>query len=93
VTPPAPNLAIEPVVSDIPTLMWVNTFDIFYAPSWARPVAERLTHSYLFEFPRGHASILSACPLEMLEEFLADPTQAPDASCIEEMEMNWALPE
>lgn len=93
VTPPTPNLAIEPVVSDLPTLMMVNTFDIFYAPAWATPVAERLSHSYLYEFPRSHASILSACPLEMLEQFLADPTQAPDASCIGEMEMNWVLPE
>jgi hypothetical protein len=45
------------------------------------------------ELELRYASILSACPLEMLEQFLADPTQAPDASCIDEMEMNWVLPD
>lgn len=92
-TPREPNVAVNPVTSDIPTLMWVNTFDIFLAPSWSKPLAERLPHGYLYEFPLSHGSVLSACPLETLPPFLADPTQAPDASCIDEMTRDWVLPE
>jgi len=28
-----------------------------------------------------------------MTQFLADPTQAPDASCIDAMTPNWVLPE
>ena len=33
------------------------------------------------------------CGLDLIAQFLADPTQAPDSRCIGEMEMAWALTE
>ena len=92
-TPPDPNVAIEPVTSEIPTLMLVNTFDTGLPPYQSRPAADRLPNSYFIELPAGHASVLTTCGVALAKQFLADPTQAPDASCIDEMTPSWVLPE
>lgn len=84
---------IAPVSSEIPTMIWVNTFDFYMAPSFSTQMVERFPNSYLFEFPLSHGALFAACPLETFNQFLADPTQAPDASCIDEMMLDWVLPE
>ena len=93
VTPPEPNVAIEPVTSDLPALMLTGAFDQATPPSLSRAAAERLPNSFFYELPAGHGLILTECALDLIDQFLADPTQAPDASCIGEMEMEWVLPE
>jgi pimeloyl-ACP methyl ester carboxylesterase len=93
VTPPEPNIAIEPVTSDLPTLMLTGTFDPNTPPSLSRAAAERLPNSFFYELPSGHALIFTDCGLELIAQFLADPTQAPDSRCIDEMTPNWILPE
>lgn len=92
-TPPDPNVAIEPVTSEIPTLMLVNTFDTGLPPYQSRPAADRLPNSYFIELPAGHASVLTTCGVALAKQFLTDPTQAPDTSCIDEMTPSWVLPE
>jgi pimeloyl-ACP methyl ester carboxylesterase len=76
----------EPVVSDIPTLLLAGEFDPVTPPEYGQLVASHLSQGYFFEFPGiGHnITIASPCALEMAGAFLDDPTQAPDASCIEE---------
>jgi pimeloyl-ACP methyl ester carboxylesterase len=77
----------EPVVSDLPTLIMEGEFDPVTPPEYGRQVASHLSQGYFFEFPGiGHdITGASACAREMAGIFLNDPSQAPDASCIEEM--------
>ncbi|MFN8495843.1 MAG: alpha/beta fold hydrolase [Caldilineaceae bacterium] len=91
-TPPNPNVAVEPVTSEIPTLMLVNTFDNGLPPYLSRPAAERLPHSYFIELPAGHASVLTDCGVKIAKQFLADPAKPPDTSCTKEMKQEWVLP-
>lgn len=93
VTQPKPALATAPAQGDTPTLFVANSYDIFYAPSWSREAAKQLTNGYFYELPSSHGAVLTECGMDLIAQFLADPTQAPDASCIDEMPMNWVLPE
>jgi pimeloyl-ACP methyl ester carboxylesterase len=76
--------ADEPVASDIPTLLLTGTFDPITPPEYARQAAETLPNSFLYEFPAGgHGEVGSTdCADQILVDFVNDPTQAPDASCI-----------
>ncbi len=78
----------EPVSSDLPTLILAGEYDPITPPSWGEDVGERFSNSYYFEFPGiGHgASVSGDCPLSVTLDFLADPTQQPDAACIAGME-------
>jgi pimeloyl-ACP methyl ester carboxylesterase len=93
VTPHEPNLAVAPVTSDIPTLLLAGSFDNTTPPSLSRTAAERLSTSYYYELPSAHGLVLTECALDLMTQFLADPTVAPDAGCIEAMTPNWVLPE
>ena len=93
VTPPKPNTAITPVASDVPTLMLAGTFDPAMQPYFSAEAAERFAHRFYYELPSGHAIEFTGCGVELIAQFLADPAQEPDAACIDEMPMNWVLPE
>lgn len=88
-----PEREMAPVVSKIPTMMWVGSFDIAAVPFFSEPSVAGLPNSYRFEFPRSHGLVLSECALETVKPFLADPSKAPNASCIDEMTLDWVLPE
>jgi pimeloyl-ACP methyl ester carboxylesterase len=85
----------EPVVSNIPTLLLAGEFDPVTPPEYGQLVASHLSQGYFFEFPGiGHdITVASPCTSEMAGAFLNDPSQAPDASCIEEMpDLEFDLP-
>lgn len=90
----APDRAreITPLTSAIPSLLLVGTFDATTPPYFSRPAAARLSHSYYYELPIGHGAIVTQCGLNLIEQFFADPLQAPDSSCIETMKVEWVLP-
>jgi len=75
------------VASDIPTLLLSGEFDPTTPPHLGEVAAEKLSHAYVYAFPGiGHGALGSGdCPVSMMLAFLDDPTQAPDASCIDEM--------
>lgn len=50
-------------------------------------------NSHFFALPAGHGLVFTECGLDLMTQFLADPTQEPDASCIAAMTANWVLPE
>ncbi len=77
-----------PVKSDIPTLIFGGDFDPITPPEWGRRAARTLANSHYFEFSGiGHAASIShSCPESMTVAFVQDPTRAPDASCMDEME-------
>jgi pimeloyl-ACP methyl ester carboxylesterase len=74
----------QPVQSDIPTLLLNGgDFDSATPPYYAKLAASTLTHGYLFEFPvYGHVVSYEECPMAMMNDFLNDPSSAPDSSCM-----------
>jgi pimeloyl-ACP methyl ester carboxylesterase len=83
VMPPA--FENEPVVSDIPALILAGEYDPITPPSYSRLVAENLSRSSFFEFPAfSHAVFFSApeCATGIVMQFLADPAQSPDGTCV-----------
>ena len=84
----APEIENEAVFSDIPTLVLAGEFDPITPPDWGREVAKTLENGHFYEFPdMGHGvSIADVCPADIMLAFLDDPSAAPDASCIDDME-------
>jgi hypothetical protein len=77
----------DPVVSDVPTLLLSGQFDPITPPVNAALAAETLSNSYNYVFPgSGHGVFLSnLCGTNIVLDFLEDPTQEPDASCIDSL--------
>ena len=77
----------EPVISDIPTLVLAGEYDPVTRPEWGRMVSEDLSNSFFYEFPGiGHgASFGVDCSTNIALEFLDDPLQEPDSTCIADM--------
>ncbi len=78
----------DPVISDIPTLIFAGEYDLVTPPAFAHQLAAHLTHNYIAEIPnQGHApsaTELSDCPTELISAFLQDPNTSPNFACIEE---------
>lgn len=79
------NTAVQ---SDIPTLiMNAGDFDSSTSPAFAEEVASTLSHSYLYIFQKyTHAVSFEECPKSMLADFINEPSRAPNASCIAQMD-------
>ncbi len=86
--PGQPNpLENQPISSDIPTLVVSGQYDPITPPAYGALAAETLSNSFAYDFlATGHGVIASnECAFSMAQDFLADPTQAPDPSCIDEL--------
>lgn len=76
----------EPLISDIPTLVLEGEFDPVTPPEYGQLVAGYLLNGYYFEFPGvGHDVLSNECARQIGGAFIADPAQAPDATCIFQM--------
>ena len=75
----------EPVVSRIPTLVLTGQYDPITPPAWGQLAAETLGNSFYYEFPGfGHGvSFDGPCGLDIVLEFLSDPSKEPDSSCFD----------
>ena len=75
------------VRSDIPTLILTGEFDPTVPPSMAEVASEAMSQAYIFNFPGvGHGVLgTSDCATSIMLEFFADPSHAPDVSCIENL--------
>jgi pimeloyl-ACP methyl ester carboxylesterase len=84
----ADPLENEAVQSDIPTLILSGEYDPRTPPQWGEVAAATLENSYSYTFPgSGHGvSLDGGCPTRIAQSFLEDPTSAPPAGCIDEME-------
>jgi pimeloyl-ACP methyl ester carboxylesterase len=80
--------ANQPVESDVPTMILSGEFDPITPPAWGFQAAETLENAFTFVFPGiGHgASVADPCPMGMMIDFLENPLQEPEASCIAEMQ-------
>jgi pimeloyl-ACP methyl ester carboxylesterase len=77
-----------PVTSDIPALILNGEFDPVTPLEYGHAVAESLTHRYVLDFPSmGHwvNGTGHPCQIAIIQDFLNEPTQAPNASCLMEM--------
>jgi len=88
IKPPIPG-ENDPVVSDIPTLIFAGRYDPTTPPAFAYQLAGHLSHSYVAEVGNeGHAPSatgVSDCPSKLISAFLQDPNLAPDLTCISEI--------
>jgi pimeloyl-ACP methyl ester carboxylesterase len=77
----------DPLVSDIPTLVLEGDLDPVTPPEYGQLVAGYLSHAYYYEFPGAGHGVLAGddCALRIGSTFVANPSQAPDGSCIAEM--------
>jgi hypothetical protein len=75
------------LVSDLPALVLSGEYDPVTPSKWGRLLATNLRNGHFFEFPGiGHSvGMASECARSVTRAFLADPTQAPEASCVAEM--------
>lgn len=83
---PLPPSVDDPVVSDIPTLLLSGEFDPITPPRNADIVAQTLSNVFNYTLPGGgHGALFSDCGEEIALQFLADPTTAPDTSCLDDL--------
>jgi len=77
----------DPVYSAIPTLILAGQYDPATPPDWSRATAERLDHSYYFEFPRAGHAILDAHPCSpiIIANFLDNPASQPEPDCLKQI--------
>jgi pimeloyl-ACP methyl ester carboxylesterase len=77
----------QAVRSDIPTLVLAGELDPVTPPEWGQKVHESLENSYFYTFPgMGHGVALStSCSFEITRDFLNDPGDEPDSTCIDKM--------
>ncbi len=77
----------EAVVSDVPALVFAGHFDPITTPEWGQLAAGTLSNSYYFEFPNMGHGVMRAdpCALRIGLQFLDDPLNEPDASCLAEL--------
>ena len=75
----------EPVVSEIPALVFAGYFDPITTPEWCRRAAETLGNSYTYEFPNMAHGVMRSddCALGIGLAFLDDPWSEPDTSCLD----------
>jgi pimeloyl-ACP methyl ester carboxylesterase len=77
----------EPVISDVPALIYAGQFDPITPSAWGQLAAETLSNSFFYELPNlGHGVMDSdRCALVIGLQFLDDPLTEPDASCMDDL--------
>lgn len=75
----------DPVQIDVPTLLLSGAFDPITPAENAETAAASLPTSFTYVFPTGaHGQLLGDCADGIVQDFLNQPEQAPNASCIQE---------
>ncbi|MEI7435344.1 MAG: alpha/beta fold hydrolase [bacterium] len=83
-----------PVTSAIPTLVINGTYDTQTGTNWAAEVARHLPNSHLVIVPTvGHGVLFGGpYPMQIVRDFLTDPSHAPDTSCLTNMYLDFPAP-
>jgi pimeloyl-ACP methyl ester carboxylesterase len=82
----------EPVVSNVPVLIFNGEFDPITPPGWGELAAQTLSKSRVVTFPGiGHGASLSgsSCARQIAVAFFADPQAQLDISCINGTPIHW----
>ena len=87
--PAAPDLANQPVASDIPTLLLSGRYDPVTPPGWGDEAARYLPNSWHYIFAdSGHGVLFKPdveCAASIALSFLANPARQPEDACITEL--------
>jgi pimeloyl-ACP methyl ester carboxylesterase len=89
---PVPRSFNQPVTSTIPTLVLAGEWDPTTPAKPAREAAKHFKRSFFVELPGlGHVVTLNnPCPQSLLTGFIANPTQRPNTTCVQQMpEPQW----
>jgi hypothetical protein len=78
---PDPPSVREPLVSDIPTLMFVGALDEATPSIFSEPSRAGLHQNYYFKIPAGHAVTYLPCADQMLDAFVRAPQTQPAVQC------------
>jgi len=79
----APPSIIEPVQSDVPTMIMSGAYDPITPPWFADAIAPGFSNGQVAVLPHaGHAAIAVDCGMEIALAFWSDPTSEADQSCI-----------
>jgi pimeloyl-ACP methyl ester carboxylesterase len=73
-----------PVTGDVPVLALAGEFDPATPAVWTQQVAAAFPGSYYYEFG-GSTHVVatsSACAVDLIRQFVANPAAAPDAECV-----------
>jgi pimeloyl-ACP methyl ester carboxylesterase len=89
-----PREVLEPVKSDVPTLLLSGDFDPITPPNFAKQIAPDLSRVQLVTFPRGaHGQAFdSPCANSIIESFLNNPTVPVNSSCAVTALSNFVVP-
>ena len=81
----APVSELEPVFSDIPTLLLSGGMDMDTSFEWGELVASRLSNGRHLVFPfSGHVTAAhSACARSIIVQFIRNPDSALDTACLD----------
>jgi pimeloyl-ACP methyl ester carboxylesterase len=84
----------QAVGSPIPALVLAGEFDPLTPPRWAEQAAQGLPDSDVLQFPAvGHTVLnLGACPQSIVADFIANPLEPLDTTCIDELRIDYWLP-
>jgi len=86
--------SVEPLHSDVPTLLLNGELDHVIPASSVAAMAKNLSNGHLFLFPGIAHSPIDAgdCAFSMTLQFLADPTKAPDSTCMQPFKLEFRTP-
>jgi pimeloyl-ACP methyl ester carboxylesterase len=86
---------LQPVKSDIPTLLLSGSFDPITPPAHAERVARTLGRAYTVTFARGtHGQAFSLpCANRLIAAFLDNPAERPGAACANEVAPTFLTPD
>jgi len=84
----------KPPVNDVPTLMLCAEFDHVCPPQYAEALTLGLSNAYLYLFKGlAHTQVaLTPCLMFMMNEFMNDPSKAPDDSCSQQYQNDFVTP-
>ncbi len=90
----SPSLEDQAVESDIPTLVLAGAYDPVTIPAWGELASETLSQSYFYLFPNAAHGVFASgdCAVDMIGNFVNNPSQEPDSTCIESLEMKFYVP-
>jgi pimeloyl-ACP methyl ester carboxylesterase len=94
-TDPLPSALFAPIASDVPTLVLNGRLDHVIPSEAAAELVAGLANGHVFVFEGvAHSPVdVGTCAIEMMMAFVADPSVAPDASCMVPYTHQFQLPE
>ncbi|MCA9859275.1 MAG: alpha/beta hydrolase, partial [Thermomicrobiales bacterium] len=92
----AEPIEAEPVVSDIPTLIFAGTYDYQTPPTWNKSAFVGLQNATFVQFPATNHGVIvgqNACASAITGSFFDNPDALPDILCSDESRPVWILPD